>query len=316
MSVFTPITPDQLTAWLRQYSLGSLVSMAGIAEGVENTNYFVTTTHGRYVLTLFERIAAVELPFYLNLLAHLARHGIPCPAPIARLDNDYLGTLAGKPAVVVTRLDGACVETPTVGHCTAVGAMLADLHIAGQSYGGHLANPRGARWWRETAPRVLPGLDADAAALLREELRFQGRNGLNDLPRGVIHADLFRDNVLFTDDGRISGILDFYFAGADHLLLDVAITVNDWCVLPDGGLDPARTQALLAAYHATRPLTVAEHAAWPGLLRAAALRFWLSRLADGLAPRPGEIVKRKDPDEFRAILLHRIDAGTDLPWIA
>lgn len=314
MAVFTPVTPGQLGDWLKNYSIGNLIDLQGIASGIENTNYFLTTSHGRYVLTLFEKLTRAELPFYIHLLAHLARHGIPCPAPIADRDNEYLGTLNAKPAAIVTRLSGASIASPSAEECAALGAMLADLHVAGQSYGRRLENPRGARWRRETAPQLRSYLSAEEQVLLDEELRYQELFLHDELPRGVVHADLFRDNVLF-DDGCIGGIIDFYFAGNDALLFDIAVTVNDWCSDATGRLDPERTLALLGAYHAVRPLTAAERGAWPVLLRAAALRFWLSRLYDLHLPRRGEILQSKDPQQFRDILRLRIEAGHSLPWV-
>jgi len=197
VAVFTPVTVDQLSDWLKRYSIGELLELKGIPSGIENTNYFVTTTHGRYVLTLFEKLTRADLPFYVHLMAHLARHGIPCPAPIADRDNEYLSALNGKPAILVTRLPGASLTCPTAAHCAAVGSMLAGMHNAGLSYGRKLDNPRGPRWWRETTPKVAPFLAPDQAALLTEELRFQSLHRLDELPRGVVHADLFRDNVLF-----------------------------------------------------------------------------------------------------------------------
>ncbi len=316
MSVYTTVTPEELRAWLSQYSLGTLIELKGIAAGVENTNYFVTTSHGRYVLTLFERMAAETLPYYINLMAHLASHGIPCPQPIASLDNQYLNPLKGKPACIVTRLEGAPDMTPGVGHCAQVGEMLADLHLAGRSYPAHLSNPRGPHWWRETARAVMPHLDAHAQALLTEELRFQALYRFEDLPRGVIHADLFRDNVLF-DGERLSGVIDFYFACDDAWLYDVAITVNDWCVNADCTLDTARVMALLQRYHERRPLTAIEKGAWPVMLRAAALRFWLSRLYDLHFPRPGEVTHAKDPSHFQRVLENhiRLEAELRKHWI-
>ena len=214
MSVYTKVTEAQLAAWLKPYSVGTLVGLQGIAAGIENTNYFVTTTHGRYVLTLFERLPAKDLSFYLGLMAHLARHGIPCPAPIADRRNRMLSTLNGKPAALVTRLPGDVVAAPAPAHCGGVGAMLAAMHLAGQSYPGTLDNPRGPRWWRKAAAEVLPFLDEAPARLLESELEFQAQHRRADLPRGPIHADLFRDNVLF-EDARIGGVIDFYFAGID-----------------------------------------------------------------------------------------------------
>ncbi|HTQ76126.1 MAG TPA: homoserine kinase [Burkholderiales bacterium] len=301
MSVFTRVTHEELSAWLKRYAIGALVDLQGIAAGIENTNYFVTTSHGRFVLTLFERLPATELPFYLNLMAHLARHGIPCPAPIADRGDKYLGTLNGKPATIVTCLPGAPVTAPDAGHCTRVGAMLGDMHLAGKGYGGKAENPRGPRWWRGAAREVTPFLDDARRELLASELEFQSSRRELALPRGPIHADLFRDNVLF-DGERIGGVIDFYFAGVDALLFDVAVTVNDWCVEPSGEIDAERALALLAAYRRVREFTDGEREAWPVMLRAAALRFWLSRLYDFYLPRPGELTHAHDPEHFRRVL--------------
>ena len=314
MSVFTPVTPEQLSAWLKHYCVGALVQMQGIAAGIENTNYFVTTTGGSYVLTLFEKLTPMELPFYLGLIAHLAQHGIPSPAPATDLKGRLFSELNGKPAALMSRLQGEAVTAPKPAHCSEVGNTLADIHLAGQSYQSRLDNPRGPRWWREAAPKVSPFLDAEGAALLHSELEFQALNRREDLPRGPIHADLFRDNVLFAGS-RIGGVIDFYFAGIDCLLFDVAVTLNDWCVRPRGEIDTPRAHALLAAYHARRPYTAAERDAWPVLLRSAALRFWLSRLYDFYLPRPGELVHAHDPEHFRRILELRIAHAGDAPWI-
>ncbi len=312
MSVYTKVSPEELSAWLANYSIGRLLGLQGIASGIENTNYFVTTTQGRYVLTLFERLGFEELPFYLNLMAHLARHGIPCPAPIADRGNALLGALKGKPATLVTRLSGAPALHPDGTHCAQVGAMLAAMHVAGTSYAGTLENPRGAAWRRATAPQVMHFLDASRQDLLASEIEFESRQRFESLPRGPTHGDLFRDNVLFEGEPpsqRIGGVIDFYFAGVDSLLFDVAVAVNDWCVDPGGRIDPGRAQALLAAYQETRALTPAERQAWPAMLRAAALRFWLSRLHDFYLPRPGELTHAHDPEHFRRVLeLRRRDA--------
>ena len=309
MSVFTSVTPAEANEWLKSYSIGSLTDLSGIAAGIENTNYFLTTTQGRFVLTIFEKLTSLELPFYLNLMSHLSRHAIPCPAPVADNDNQFLGALKGKPAALVSRLPGSAVMAPDASHCQQVGTTLANMHLAGRSYRDHLAHPRGAAWRAETAPKVMPFLDRDRQTLLANELALQSRFAFETLPQGPIHADLFRDNVLF-DGPRIGGVIDFYFAGVDAWLFDVAVTVNDWCVLTDGRMDVGRANALLAAYASVRAFSGYERAAWPAMLRAAALRFWLSRLFDFYLPRPGELVHAHDPEHFRRILeLRVVDSG-------
>ena len=312
MSVFTPVSEADLAQWLRNYSLGELRVSEPIEAGIENTNYFVTTTQGRYVLTLFERLPAEELPFYLQLMAHLARHGIPCPAPIADLSDRYLGVLNGKPAALVTRLPGRSLQDPHPAHCAELGALLARMHLAGRSYSAFLENPRGPKWWRLAARDVAPFLDDAKRKLLEAELAFQAEQRFPDLPRGPVHADLFRDNTLW-EDGRISGVVDFYFAGVDCFLYDAAVCANDWC-LEGAGLQAARLRAFLGAYNAVRPFTAHERAAWLAMLRAAALRFWLSRLYDLYLPRPGMLVHAHDPEHFRRILEAR--AGSPAPWLA
>lgn len=312
MSVFTPVAPETLSAWLGNYAIGRLAELQGISAGVQNSNFFVTTTLGRYVLTLFEAIPRAELPFYLHLMAHLARHGLPVPAPIANRDNEYLGTLSDRPAALVARLSGRSEMNPGEEHCARVGAMLAGLHLAGLSYGRRQPNPRGAEWRSTTAARVRAFLPADEQALLDAELAAQAALDARRLPQGVIHADLFRDNILW-DGEYIGGVIDFYFAGHDALLFDIAVTVNDWCTTPDGELDAGRTHALLDAYHAERPFTDAERTAWPTMLRAAALRFWLSRAEDFHLPKGGELVTVKPPEEYRDILRLRIASHLPLP---
>ena len=301
MSVYTSVNEAELDAWLRQYSVGELKSLEPIKAGIENTNYFVTTAQGAYVLTLFERLPAAELPFYLDLMAHLARHGIPSPAPIADLADHYLQTLKGKPAALVTRLPGRSIERPAAAECAELGALLARMHLAGRSYPAYLENPRGPKWWRLAANDLKPHLGKEEVTLVESELAFQAQHRFPDLPRGPVHADLFRDNALF-QKGRISGVIDFYFAGVDCLLYDMAVCANDWCLDENFGLEKARMDALMAAYEAVRPLTPGERTAWPVMLRAAALRFWLSRLHDFHLPRAGMLVHKHDPGHFRRIL--------------
>ena len=301
MSVYTPVSEAELDEWLRNYSVGRLRALEPIKAGIENSNFFVTTTQGNYVLTLFERLPGAELPFYLDLMAHLARHGIPSPAPIADLSDQYLQRLNGKPAALVTRLPGRSLERPGAVECGELGALLARMHLAGRSYPAYLENPRGPKWWRLAAADIKPFLTSEESTMLEEELAFQAQHRFPDLPRGPVHADLFRDNALF-ENARISGVIDFYFAGVDCLLYDVAVCANDWCLDAKFGLEPGRTDALLAAYEAVRPLAPIERAAWPVMLRAAALRFWLSRLHDFHLPRPGMLVHAHDPEHFRKIL--------------
>jgi homoserine kinase type II len=318
MSVYTLVSPEELDAWLARYAVGAATEHAPIVAGIENTNYFVTTAKGRYVLTLYERLPAEELPFYLNLMAHLARAGVPCPAPVPDRTGALFSLLNGKPAGLVTRMDGAKIDTPDAAHCAAVGAALGRLHVASATYRARLTNRRGPGWWRQAARAVRPFLGADQNALLAAEIRFQTGFGKVKLPRGAIHGDLFHDNVLFVGNA-VSGIIDFGFAATDFLAYDLAITVNDWCIVRAGDargtLIPELVHALAGAYHAERPLTEDERSQWPALLRAAALRFWLSRLYDLHLPRPGELTHAHDPEEFERILRDRVAAMPRFPEV-
>ena len=327
MAVFTSLTIDELAPWLAQYRLGTPVALRGIASGIENSNFFLTTAHDgeqhEYVLTIFEKLSAAELPFYLDLTAHLSRAGIPCPGPELGRDGRNFHALKSKPAAVVRRLPGVSQMRPGNHERAQVGAMLAAMHLAGLSFPEAQDNPRGPHWWAVTAPRVIPFLDADSRTLLEDEMAFQMSHRHDALQRGPIHADLFRDNVLFYTgpDGvnRLGGFIDFYFAGCDCLLFDVAVCVNDWCIVHDGNARGAlaadEVNAFLAAYNAVRPFTDAERTAWGVMLRAAALRFWLSRLFDFHLPRQGEMITPHDPGHFERILRLRRSASS-LPWIA
>ncbi len=314
MAVFTEVLPEEAQGLLTQLQLGQLQSLQGCASGIENTNYFVTTDRGEYVLTLFERLGFEQLPFYLNLMRHLAGHGIPVPAPQPDARGEILLSLKGKPAAVVTRLAGRNQLNPGPKDCAQVGAMLARMHQAGQSFGMRQPNLRGLDWWIETIPVVTPHLDAAQAALITTELNEQqalaATAAHQALPSGPIHADLFRDNVMF-DGTVLSGFFDFYFAGCDTLLFDIAVCLNDWCIdLATGELDEARAQAMVAAYDAVRPLTPEEIALLPMALRAAALRFWTSRLWDFHLPRDASMLKPHDPTHFERVLRARVER----PW--
>jgi homoserine kinase type II len=296
LSVYTKVGRDELTAWLQPLGQGELIDYAGIAAGMQNSNYFVTTASGRFVLTLFERIETAALDFYLALQDRLAQSGIPCPRPLADDQSAYWRWLAGKPAALLTCLPGAALELPGVEHCHAVGELLARLHRAAANLPNPLPNPCGAAWRQAVGETLLPLLAPDERHLLADELAFQSAQDYSSLPRGVIHADLFRDNVLWDADGTLSGVLDFYFAGEDALLFDLAVVANDWCA------DNKALAALIDGYASQRPLTEAERAAWPAMRRAAALRFWLLRLEVRHQPRQGEVVTIKNPDDFRHLL--------------
>ena len=324
MAVYTEVSDDEARALLLTLGLGELSSLRGIEGGIENTNYFASTTQGDWVLTLFERLTHAQLPFYLHLMKHLAEHGVPVPEPQAKLagtrlgrgEDDILHTLCGKPAAVVNRLRGKSELTPGPAHCAAVGDMLARAHLAARDYDRHQPNLRGLTWWNETVPVVLPHLHPPQAALMRSELAYQNHVAVSSayaaLPRGAVHADLFRDNVMFegtAEQPRLSGFFDFYFAGVDTWLFDLAVTLNDWAIeLPSGASDAARTQAMLGAYQAVRPLTDAERRLLPAMLRAGAFRFWLSRLWDFHLPREASMLKAHDPRHFERVLRQRIDA--------
>ena len=317
MAVYTEVSFDEAQAFLAGLGLGTLQEMKPCSGGIENTNYFVTTDAGAYVLTLFERLTFEQLPFYLRLMKHLAANGIPVPDPAANADGDVLHRLQGKPAAVVNRLRGGSELTPTPAHCATVGAMLARMHLAGRSFEMHQPNLRALPWWNETVPVVLPYLDAPQAELLRSELAYQNHVAAQAeyaaLPRGPIHADLFRDNVMFAHDlgdgqpPELTGFFDFYFAGIDSWLFDLAVCLNDWCIdLPTGRHDPERARAFVGAYQQVRPLTAPERSLLPALLRAGALRFWLSRLWDFHLPRDAALLKAHDPAHFERVLRQRI----------
>jgi homoserine kinase type II len=309
MSVYTPVSAAELADFLSDYPVGECVGFAGIQAGIENSNFFVSTTTGEYVLTLFEQHRPDALHYFLALLQHWAAAGIPVPAPLVNRHGEVLGTLNAKPAALVARLPGTHPQQTTPAQCAAIGAMLARMHLAARDFPLHRASDRDHRWRMQMAHTVLPQLDAADAELLRAEIAFQQTIAFAELPQGTIHADLFRDNVLF-DAEKLSGVLDVYFACNDCLLYDLAVVVNDWCCQADGSLDETRLQACVSHYQALRPWEPQEQQAWPALLRTAALRFWLSRLYEQHNPRPGELTLQKNPLEFRQKLQHRIAAMT------
>ncbi len=310
MAVFTSVSLADLESWIVQYPLGQAKSIRGISSGIENSNFFIDTDAGEFVLTIFEKLRFEQLPFYLELMRHLAERGVLVPAPVLTKAGEILNTLHGKPAAIVSKLEGRCRLAPEPAHCAAVGAMLARMHLAGEDFAIRQPNLRGLAWWVDTAPAVLPFLSEANRQLLQDEVRFQQEFAATPafarLPAGPIHGDLFRDNVMF-DGARLTGFFDFYFAGCDTWLFDVAVCVNDWCIdLATGAADAARVQALLDAYHAVRPFAGDERAGWQAMLRAGALRFWLSRLFDFHKPRDAEMLTPHDPTHFERILRERI----------
>ncbi|HEU0197517.1 MAG TPA: homoserine kinase [Nevskiaceae bacterium] len=314
MSVFTHVSSDQLKGFLKRYPVGELLGFQGIGEGVENTNYFVDTSDGRWVLTLFERTEEAGLPYFLGLMEHLAERGFPCPAPAHTATHETLTLtrLNGRPATLVRRLEGNNVLFPTLNQCRAVGTTVGTLHVLAASFAGTRHNERGPAWRQQTGATLKARVEPDAAALIDSSLQEESRLDWAGLPQGVIHADLFRDNVLFVDE-RLSGLIDFYYACNDALLYDLAVAVNDWCMEADGHLNHPRATALIGAYCACREPQAVEQRAWPAVLRAAALRFYLSRLYDRHFPRAGDLVHIKEPQTYRRILeWHRANPAPEL----
>lgn len=310
MAVFTQVPLNDARALVRRLQLGELQALRGIEGGIENTNYFVTTDQGEFVLTLFERLTAEQLPFYLHLMKHLAQAGIPVPDPRPDAQGEILLSVCDKPAALVNRLKGKSQLAPQSVHCAAVGDMLAKMHLAGRNYPHQQPNLRGLPWWNETAPVVLPYLTPEQATLLQSELAYQNQMAATPayaaLPRGPVHADLFRDNVMF-DGEALTGFFDFYFAGVDTWMFDLAVCLNDWCIdLASGCHDAQRADAMLRAYQAVRPLIPAEAQLLNAMLRAGALRFWISRLWDFYLPREASLLTPHDPTHFERVLRQRI----------
>jgi len=305
MSVYTTIEENELKTFLANYAVGELTDFQGISDGIENTNYFVNTTSGRFVLTIFEHHDFAEMQYYLNLMHHLADHKVPSANPVADKQGNYLSHFKDKPIALVERLDGGSIIDTTINHCEQLGTAMGKLHAAGLSFETKQTNPRGPSWCQHTAKKLMEKLSGDEQNMLDSEVHYQKEKRHADLPRGVIHADLFRDNALW-HEGNFSGIIDFYYSCDDVLLYDIAIAANDWCTDENANLNKGKVLAFLTHYNAHRLLTKNEQNYWPAMLRAGALRFWLSRLQDKHFPRPGELVHTKNPDEFKAILTDRI----------
>jgi homoserine kinase type II len=309
MAVYTDVSFDEAADLLQALELGALQAIKPCSGGIENTNYFVDTDTGGYVLTLFERLTARQLPFYLELTKHLAGHGIPVPNPAPDASGKLLLALNGKPAAVVSKLRGQSQLQPTAAHCAKVGSMLARMHLAGLDFKLNQPNLRGLAWWNAVVPEVMPNITPDQRNLLQSELAYQNHiaetSAYKALPVGVIHADLFRDNVMFDGD-ELTGFFDFYCAGCDTFLFDIGVCLNDWCIdLATGAHDAPRARAFLAAYQAVRALSAQERQLLPAMARAGALRFWLSRLWDFYLPREASVLKAHDPAHFERVLRQR-----------
>jgi homoserine kinase type II len=309
MAVYTDVTAEDLTDFLADYDLGELLSYKGIAEGVENSNFLVHTSGGYFILTLYEkRVAPEDIPFFLALMEHLAARGLTCPQPVKNLTGDMLGWIAGRPAAIVTFLDGMWIRRPSATHSAAVGDALARLHLAGADFPGRRRNALSVDGWRPLYVAAAAGADSVQPGLrdaIEREVAYLETAWPRDLPQGVIHADLFPDNVFFLGEG-LSGLIDFYFACTDTLAYDVAICLNAWCFEPDHSYNVTKGRALLQGYMERRPLSAEERTALPILNRGAALRFLLTRLVDWLDVPAGALVRPKDPLEyFRKLRFHQ-----------
>jgi homoserine kinase type II len=309
VAVYTDVNEDELAAFLEGYDLGDMMAFKGIAEGVENTNYLLHTSRGYFILTLYEkRVASADLPFFIGLMEHCAARGITCPQPVKNRDGHALGELADRPAALVTFLEGISVRRPNNAHCAALGKALAEFHRAGEGFALTRANALGPAGWPPLAGQAIPRADEVAPGLsvmIADESANLRRIWPKALPRGVIHADLFPDNVFFLGD-RLSGLIDFYFACNDFLAYDIAICLNAWCFEIDGSFNVTKGKAMLSAYHGVRPLSQEERTALPILARGAALRFLLTRTVDWLNVPPGALVRPKDPKEYlKKLQFHR-----------
>jgi homoserine kinase type II len=316
MAVYTDVAAEELGAFLAGYDIGELLAYKGIAEGVENSNFLVHTTHGSFILTLYEkRVAAADLPFFLALMQHLHARGISCPQPVQNKHGDVLGRVAGRPAAIITFLDGMWIRRPSPGHCAALGAALAKLHLAGLDFEMKRTNSLSLAGWRKLFDHCSERADEvqrELKSALATELAHLEQAWPRALPQGVIHADLFPDNVFFLGN-KLSGLIDFYFACTDALAYDIAICLNAWCFEADHSYNVTKGRSLLQAYAQVRPLSTPERNALPLLARGAALRFLLTRLADWFDVPSGALVRPKDPLEyFRRLRFHQtVKSGND-----
>ncbi|MCV3766404.1 homoserine kinase [Rhizobium sp. TRM95796] len=309
MAVYTDISEDELKSFLTQYDAGELMSYKGIAEGVENSNFLLHTTKAPYILTLYEkRVDRNDLPFFLGLMQHLADRGLSCPLPVPRKDGAQLGELAGRPAALISFLEGMWLRKPEARHCRDVGEALARMHLAGEGFQIRRENALSVSGWRPLWEKSVDGADDVETGLTAEipaELDFLEAHWPKDLPSGVIHADLFPDNVFFLND-RLSGLIDFYFACNDYLVYDLAVCINAWCFEKDCSFNLTKGMEMIAGYQSVRPLSESEIGALPILARGSALRFFLTRLYDWIMTPAGAMVTKKDPKEYlRKLRFHQ-----------
>lgn len=306
MSVYTKVETNELVTFLKRYSIGKLIHYAGVTAGVTNTNYWLETEAGLYVLTLFEHLEGEGLDYVLGLQHHLADKGVNCTAPIVDREGLLFSTLRDRPAAIVNRIPGSVCRKPTVNQCCQIGAELAKFHLAGLSYQNQKLNRRGLNWWKSISKELCSVLDDADLSLINAVIVDFESSDLDNLPQGALHGDLFHDNALFDGD-RLGGIIDFDYACHDYLVYDIAVTANDWCIDREGMLLPENISAFLGGYNKVRPLQESEEAALPIMLQVAALRFWLSRLYDKTFPLKGELTFVKDPNEFKKMLKLRRD---------
>ncbi|MDA5193363.1 homoserine kinase [Govanella unica] len=301
MAVYTEVSADDISAFVAEYGLGAVLTFKGIAEGVENSNYLLQTEGGSFILTLYEkRVKPEDLPYFITLMDHLAARGITCPRPVHDLEGVALKTLCDRPAAMVSFLNGISLKRPSFAHCGELGRALAELHQAAADFTGFRANALSLEGWQDLAAKAAPGADSVAPGLeqtIRDEIAWLEAAWPHDLPSGVIHADLFPDNVFFLGE-KLSGIIDFYFACNDALAYDLAICINAWCFEPDGAFNATKARQMVAGYQAVRPMTAQEIAAFPILCRGAALRFLLTRLYDWRNQIDGALVRPHNPIPF------------------